>query len=78
MTHEDDQCLKLGKMVLRMIRDLAITAGRETGYARRGVTFPGGEVQLLLVNDPKLADLMEAVADKNHAVESVTPPSQRN
>ncbi len=78
MTREDDQCLKLGKMVLRMIRDLASTAGRETGYARRGVTFPGGEVHLLIVNDPELAELMEQSADKNYAVKSITPPSQRN
>jgi hypothetical protein len=78
MTHEDEQCLKLGQMVVRMIRDLAALPPGDPAYARRGVTFPGGEVILFVVKDSSLADTIEAAAARDYAVESVTPKSQTN
>lgn len=78
MSHDDEQCMRLGREVVRMVRDLARATGSDTGYARRGVTFPGGDFQILVVNDPVLADQMEAVADEKYAVQTVTPHSQRN
>lgn len=78
MTKDDEVCLKLGREVVRMIHDVRKASGDETGYARRHITFPGGDVHMLIVNDGALANLMEAAADKNYNVISTTPPSKRN
>lgn len=78
MTHDDEVCLKLGREIVRMIHDVRKVTHGETGYARRTFTYPGGEVQLFLANDPKLADLFEQVASGEYNIQSVTPPSQRN
>lgn len=78
MSHEEEQCLKLGQMVVRMIRDLAELPAQDAAYGRRTVTFPGGAVHLFVVKEKNLADVFEAAADKNYSVESVTPKSQTN
>ena len=75
MTKDEEQCLKLGQEVVRMIRDLENVTKGETGYARRNLTFPGGKVYMLIANNPKLADSMEAAATTHYNVESVRPPS---
>jgi hypothetical protein len=77
MTHDDEQCLNLGRMVVRMIRDLQI-AGNDAGYGRQTVTFPGGEMHVILANSAELADAMEAAAREKYDVKDATPPSQRN
>ncbi len=77
MTHDDEQCLALGRMIVRMIRDLRVV-GNDEGYARRKVTFPGGEVHVLIANSTELADAMEAGARTKYNVTDATPPSQRN
>ena len=78
MTHDEKICLGLGHQLLRMVHDLRKTTQGETGYARRKLTFPGGEVHLLVANDEMLADRFEFVASENYDVHSVTPPSQLN
>ncbi len=78
MTPDDEQCLKLGREVVRMIRHLMQAGQGETAYARRCLTFPGGEVYLLLANDPTLADVMDKAAASTFQVENVTPPSEIN
>lgn len=77
MSHDDEVCLKLGREIVRMIRDLRV-AGADAGYGRRKFTFPGGEVHVVIANDAKLADLFEAAASRDYAIETVTPPSQKN
>jgi len=61
-----------------MIHDLRKTTQGKTGYARRRLTFPGGEVHLLVANDERLADRFEFVARESYDVHAVTPPSQLN
>jgi hypothetical protein len=78
MTRDDEACLKLGREVSRILSDLRKVAGDETGYARRRITFPGGAVDLFLVNDPKLGDAFEAAASAGYTVHTVVPPSARN
>jgi hypothetical protein len=78
MSRDDEQCMKLGKMVVRMIRDLASVPPGVAAYGRRGVTFPGGEVTLFVVKDSRLADCFDAAAGRDYAVESITPKSQTN
>lgn len=78
MTKDDEACLKLGREVSRMIRDVVATPGGDTAYGRRRITFPGGEVHLLIAKDSTLADVMEAAADKMYDVETITPRSQTN
>lgn len=77
-SRNDQQCLALGKDILRMINDLRKTAGADAGYARRKITFPGGEVHMLICNTKALADMMEkAVAEELH-VTTAAPPSEVN
>jgi len=78
MTREDEVCLKLGREIARMIRELHEVAGTDVGFTRRTFTFPGGAVELFLVKERELGDLFEAAAQKHYKVESVTPRSQQN
>jgi hypothetical protein len=78
MSHEDQQCLKLGREIVRMIHDVRTVAGTDAGYARRLFTFPGGSVHLLLCNESELADVMERAASGAYVIEEATPPSQKN
>jgi hypothetical protein len=78
MSRDDEQCLKLGQMVVRMIRDLAAVPPQDAAYGRRTITFPGGEVILFVVKDSKLADCFETAAGRDYAVASITPKSQTN
>jgi hypothetical protein len=78
MTKDEKTCLALGQMISRMISDLRKQAGSEPGYARRAVTFPGGQVELFVVNDPKLANLFDRAADMAYNVENATPASEVN
>jgi hypothetical protein len=78
MTHEDEQCLKFGRMVLGMIRDLGQAAASEIGYCRRHVTFRGGSVELFVVNSAELAEAFDAAAARRYSVKNVTPKSETN
>lgn len=78
MSRDDEQCLRLGREVVRMIGELRGTAGSDAGYTRRTFTFPGGEVTMFLVVTDELAGLLEAAATKAYDVATVTPPSQVN
>lgn len=78
MTHEDEQCLKLGREILRMVRDLAKASGGEYGYARRRFTYPGGEAHVILANHKQVADVMDAAAAKAFEIANATPHSERN
>lgn len=78
MTHDDEVCLKLGREVVRMIHDVRKVSQGDTAYTRRTFTFPGGEVEILIVNDSKLADLFDAAADDRYHVQPVASPSQKS
>lgn len=78
MNRDDEQYMKLGREIVRMIHDVRKIAGEETGYARRTFTFPGGAVQVFVVNDERLADIFDKAAAVTHDVSSVLPPSTRN
>lgn len=78
MTRDEETFQKLGREIVRMIRDVQSATKGETGYARRKFTFPGGAVDLFVVNDAKLADRFEATAAEKYDVQSITPPSQLN
>jgi hypothetical protein len=76
MTHQDDQCLKLGRILLGMIRELHAQTKGETGYAQRTVTFPGGEVKLFIATG-EVADTFNRVAEAKFSVQDVIPHSQK-
>jgi hypothetical protein len=76
MTHDDEVCLKLGREVVRMIRDVQTTAQADAGFARRRLTFPGGAVHLFVVNDEELADVFERAACDEYSVRTVKPPAR--
>lgn len=78
MSRDEEQCLKLGQMVVRMIRDLQATPADDVGFARRAVTFPGGEVHLFVVRGSELAEKFEKAADRDYSVETVIPKSAIN
>jgi hypothetical protein len=78
LSHEDEQCMKLGREIVRMIRDLAKTAGRERGYALRRFTYPGGEAHIIVANHAEVADVMDKAAAKVFAIAEATPPSEVN
>jgi hypothetical protein len=78
MSHDDEVCLKLGREIVRMIRDLWKTPKADVAYGRRHITFTGGEVYVLLANNRGLADTMEKAAAKAYDVKSITPDSQTN
>lgn len=78
MSRDDEQCLKLGREIVRMIADVRKVTQGETGYARRKLTFPGGEVHVLIANDTKLADLFEKAAAASYHIANAIPPSTRS
>jgi hypothetical protein len=75
----DKQLHALGDHILGIINDLqvAVPSG-DVGYGRKRITFPGGEVYIIVVKGERLADAMEKAAEDSYRVESVTPRSQRN
>ena len=78
MSHDDEVCLKLGREIVRMIRDLKKSAGDELGYARRVFTYPGGEAHVILANHKTIADLMDQSAQAAHQIVDSVPHSQKN
>lgn len=78
MSDDEKRCLALGQMVVRMIHDVRKQAGSDAGYARRSVTFPGGEVHLIVANDSRLADLFDEATAKAFDVADATPASEIN
>ena len=78
MSDDEKRCLALGQMVVRMIHDVRKQAGADVGYARRRITFPGGEVHLIVANDVRLADLFDVAAAKAYEIVNGTPASEIN
>lgn len=78
MNKDERACLKLGEMVVRTIRELRAQAGSENGYARRKITFPGGEVYMLVANSLEVADALESGAAGVFGVVDAVPRSQVN
>lgn len=78
MSREEEQHMKVGREIVRMIHDVRKVAGQETGYARRKFTYPGGECHIFVVNDGRLANLFDAVAEATHRVANAIPPSTKN
>jgi hypothetical protein len=78
MSRDDEECLRLGREIIRMIHDVRKVAKEETGYARRKFTYPGGEVHIIVANDARLADIMDQAASKAFQVTEATPPSAVN
>ena len=75
MNADDLQFLKIGREVVRMIYEVRAVAAEDAGYARRTFTFPGGQVEMLLANNSKVADLMEEAVKTSFYIQSVTPGS---
>jgi hypothetical protein len=81
MSRDDQQCLNLGREVIRMLRDLKIVAARnpgDTAYAKRTITYPGGSFDLWVVEDPNLSKVLERAATESYRVDTATPPSTLN
>jgi hypothetical protein len=79
VTKDEENCLKLGRQVVRMIRDVrAVVETHQTGYARQRITFPGGSINLFVVNDDELADVFDAAAARRYDVKDTAGPSQLN
>lgn len=78
MSHDDEQCLKLGWEIVRMIRSLDKESSGERGYARRVFTYPGGEAHIILANHKDVADVMDHAAAKAHEIIDSIPDSERN
>jgi hypothetical protein len=76
MSREDEQCLKLGREVARLIRELYASTSGERGYSIRRFTFPGGEVHMILCNQSELADTMDAAASAKYEIAKVSPLSE--
>lgn len=79
LTHEEEQWLRLGKMVTEMIGEVAHVAKStgEPGYARRNITYRnGGKVTMFLVTDEDLANKMEAGAAQHYTCDTIKPPSK--
>lgn len=78
MTRDNEQFLKIGREIVRMIHDVRNVAGNETAYARRKFTFPGGECHIFVVQDERLAILFDLAAEATHRVVNAIPPSTKN
>ena len=78
MSREEEQMLKLGRMVVRMIHDVRKTSAEAASYATHEVTFPGGSVHLVVCSDRDLLAAMERGAAKKFDVGEMTPPSAVN
>lgn len=78
MSDDERRCLALGQMVVQIIHDVRKQAGGDVAYARRAITFPGGEVHLIVANDHRLADLFDSAAAKVYDVANATPASEVN
>jgi len=78
MKHEDEQALKVGREVIRTIRDVLIVAGVDSGYALRTFTFPGGEVAIFVVHGHRLSQAFERAAAAEFELCEAIPPSTAN
>ncbi len=78
MSDDERRCLKLGQMLVRIIHDVRNQAGKDAGYARREITFPGGQVYLIVSNEEKLADLFDKAVASAYDIANATPGSQVN
>lgn len=78
MSHEDEQCLKLGREIVQMIRDVQKVSQGELGYCKRRFTFPGGAVTVFIANSDDLAEVLDRAASGKYAVENAIPPSTLN
>lgn len=79
MTADEETFRYLGRELVRMIHDVRqIAQNGDVSYVRRLLSFPGGEVEILLASNSALADRMEEGAKRRYDVHEATPPSQLN
>lgn len=79
LTKDQEQCLALGKEVVRMINDTRAAVARgDVAYARRNITFPGGSIWLIVPADKQLVDAMEAGVVERYDVATAIPRSETN
>jgi len=72
MTRDDMACLNVGREVVRMIHELRAKAKQDIGFTRRSISFPGGEV-ILLICDTEVAETAEKAIAAKFTVETVDP-----
>jgi hypothetical protein len=81
LSREDEQCLRLGREIVRLITDLrSVPAARGTdvAYALRDISFPGGRAYIFVTTDKEVAELFDYAASNRYEVKSATPRSQTN
>lgn len=72
MSNDDLACLHLGRDLVRKIHDLqAMAKDRGNAYAERRITFPGGEVVLLVCSPIVAAAAKRGIEQAYHTVETV-------
>lgn len=65
MTHEDQQCLELGRMVVEMIRDVLSTPKKDEALTSRTITTrDGGRVQLAICKEEETIAELESILAK--------------
>lgn len=65
MTHEEQECLKLGKHILRMIRDVLSTPAKDEAIGSQLVTTrDGGKIYLVVCKEAQTISDLEAVVAK--------------
>lgn len=76
LTRDEKEYLRLGREMVRMIRDVKATAvNGACSYAHRTLTFPDSSVEVFICSEKELADKMETAAAHFYAVKTIGPPS---
>lgn len=79
MSTEEKELIKAGRELHRMISDLRTAAANgEATYCRRVISFPGGQVHLMMTTDDEVAAYMESGIAGSMEVVSRTPASEVN
>ena len=76
MKRQDEQCLALGKEIVRMVGDVVSAPATGVAYGRRRFTYPGGEFHLFLCREKQVADALEGAIATIYDVKAIVPPSQ--
>jgi hypothetical protein len=77
VTKEDDQYLKLGREIARMISDVLCTPPNDAAYARREITFPGGAVYLILVKTKEQAERFDRLMASEYQVDELKASNRK-
>ena len=74
---EDRECLRLGREMLRLMREVYSTPQSDVAYCRRRFTMrQGGAVNVFVVRGDDLADAIDKAVEARYAVTTVTPKSE--